>query len=605
MKINRIPNCPAATKQRKGRLLPSGAIASRLLILSAALAAAGGLKPSGAHAQPATIINPAQPGIVATRSIWAQGYAPSEFMLNGQPVKLVAYHPQVTAFFCGAAAMEMELDCTAVRNNNAPLDIMLGNGVAGANPAAAVVDGMPTKCFPAGPGAPVCWTQPGNYVQVGPGMVPTTGVQSFMYSLVHGGFPGNYKWNGNNYINPSPMFGGFGPFMGTSLDELTAGLNLMDSPANNAGIHNYVAYNLPPVPVPPNASRADWANRTMADGLAQLGIPAAAVVHGGAHWVCVIGAKTDVAPVAMGQFKIYGFYIQDPWDGYQEAMVKQGVVNDPQGRPLLPGLGEQKFCSTAVNPNRGKEDDIDWDSIFNPAGGPPLPLFGSGLGYKFEVEPIGPVPLDTGNNGQYNSIPDPSPILTNAPLTAQEALVFATNSLAGDAFLSSQPGFTNGTWVVTDAMLVRYATDGTNEGDWLLPYEGAGGTNDVTGFVMIDMETGDLDEAVWMNPGDVVPSMNLSDVETMETDEFAGIFPDDNTSAAMLNLQLTSTNSVVLTWSASSFITYSLQQNFSLTTTNWVTLTNVPTVVSNMNQVILPATAAQSFFRLITPVTGP
>jgi hypothetical protein len=293
-----------------------------------------------------------------------------------------------------------------------------------------------------------------------------------------------------------------------------------------------------------------------------------------------------------GPYKIYGFYIQDPWTGYQKVNP-----NGPNGKLLPPGLGENKFCSTRINPNR-KANDEAWAALFNPAGGPPLPFYGASLGYKLEVEPVGPVLLDTGSNGLYTSIPAPSPILTNSPLTAAQALVIGSNALASDTYISAQAGFSNGVWDVADAVRVQYPTDGPAEGDWLIPYEGSSGTNDVTGFILVDEETGDLDEAVWMDPGDDVPKMTLAEVETMEQDEFGGIYPDDNYGEPQLSIQSAGLDSILLSWQPSDLITFSLQQISSLDSTNWVTLTNVPTVVSNMNQVILPASAKQSFFQL-------
>jgi hypothetical protein len=335
----------------------------------------------------------------------------------------------------------------------------------------------------------------------------------------------------------------------------------------------------------------------------------ASIGHG-AHWITVIGVKTDVAPVLNKPYKIYGFYIRDPWTGYQQV---NPLVPAPKFKKLPEGLGENRFCSTRINPNR-MADDANWSSLFTPAFGPPLPYVGSGLGYKFEVEPIGPVQEDTGDNGLYTSIPDPSPNLTNAPLSAADALAIATSDIAGDAFIENQPGFTNGTWDVADAVEIQYPSDPSDQGDWLIPYEGSGGTNDVTGFVLIDLETGNLDEAVWMNPGDDVPSMSLADVDTMETDEFAGDYPDDNTGDNQLSIQAnsvttvngtnttTSVISVTLSWPDSDLISYTLQQNSSVTSTNWLTVTNIPVLVGGTNdQVTLPTTSALSFFRLTAP----
>jgi hypothetical protein len=527
-----------------------------------------GLAAGPAAAQP--VQNPGANGTVDT---WASGPG-----ADGHCI----YHPQVTAYFCGAATMEMELDCTAVRSQNAVIDTCLGAGVRGANPGAAAVDGAPQVCFPMQFNWPPIVYNANNIV--------VSGFQTYCYGLVHG----LNTYNGLTYNNPF-----YGPGLGTSLDDMAAGLNLMDSPANLAGPHNYISYNI---------LNPDWANRTMADALWQLGIPAAATVMHGAHWVSVVGVETDVNPVANGRFTIYGFFVQDPWTGYQQANPF-----GPNGQLLPPGLAENKFCSTRVNPNRAANDQL-WSELFNPAGGPPLPLYGSGVGYKFEVEPVGPLALDTGNNGEYSSVPAPSAILANAPITAAEALVIATNDLTADAFLNQQEGFTDGGWDLANATLIQYPTDGPNEGDWLLPYEGPGGTNDVTGFVLIDVETGDLDEAVWMNPGDVVSSMSLTNVETLETDEFLEIVPDDNAGEPQLSIQSTGTNTVVLTWPTTFLTSYAVEQTTSLAPANWVTVpVTTTTNLAGEIQAVVPVTPgqSQSFYRLvdgpvaITPITGP
>lgn len=541
-----------------------------------------------AHAAAVTINNP--DGTIDT---WAGGLDPN--IVNGNIVNLVPYHPQVTAYFCGAATMEMTMDCDSVRNNNVVADTMLGGGAAGTDPGTVAVDGATTYIFPGN----VNWTPPrfqifnfGN----GNARVPVFGVQSFMYGLVHG----LYTYNGLLYNNPWVP-----PGQGTTLDQLAAGLNLMDSPANLAGPHNYAAYNLPPTVL-----GRDYANRTMAYCIKQYGIPAAAIVQHGGHWFCVVGVKTTAPPVLNGPYKIKGFYIHDPWSGFFDAN-RQRILAQFGRQPGIEGMGENRYFTYAVNPARAPSE---WDDEFDLSpGGAPLPFYASGVGFKFEVEPIGPAPVDTGNNGEYNSIPDPSPTLPNAPLAAADALVYATNDIAGDAYIGSQPGFNDGGWDVADATVVQYPTDTPGEGDWLIPYDGSGGTNDVTGFVLIDMQTGNLDEAVWMNPGDDVTSMSLQDVDEMETDEYAGNYLEDNVGSPELTIQSITTNSVLINWPLSSFASFSLQQNSDLTTTNWVNVTNATSVMDGEDQVILPTTAAQSFFRLYsttldaiaTPVGNP
>jgi hypothetical protein len=63
---------------------------------------------------------------------------------------------------------------------------------------------------------------------------------------------------------------------------------------------------------------------------------------------------------------------------------------------------------------------------------------------------------------------------------------------------------------------------------------------------------------------------------------------------------LTSTNAVLVAWPAA-LTGYDLEQNADLATPNWLAVTNVPELVGSEEQVILPAAAAQSFYRLHKP----
>jgi DNA/RNA endonuclease G (NUC1) len=62
-----------------------------------------------------------------------------------------------------------------------------------------------------------------------------------------------------------------------------------------------------------------------------------------------------------------------------------------------------------------------------------------------------------------------------------------------------------------------------------------------------------------------------------------------------LTIMLTNLNSIVLSWSSSS-TNFMLQQNSDLTTTNWMDVTNS---VIGQNQIILPLSSENSYFRLI------
>jgi hypothetical protein len=69
---------------------------------------------------------------------------------------------------------------------------------------------------------------------------------------------------------------------------------------------------------------------------------------------------------------------------------------------------------------------------------------------------------------------------------------------------------------------------------------------------------------------------------------------------APLNLSLSPTNTLVFTWTTSTD-GYLLQANASLSTTNWVTLTNAPVTVGSNNQIVLPTPASNQFYRLTMP----
>jgi hypothetical protein len=67
-----------------------------------------------------------------------------------------------------------------------------------------------------------------------------------------------------------------------------------------------------------------------------------------------------------------------------------------------------------------------------------------------------------------------------------------------------------------------------------------------------------------------------------------------------LSLDFSRPNSVVFTWPFTNS-PYRLQSAASVTSTNWVTLTNVPVDVGTNNQIVLPLSSGMHFFRLTLP----
>jgi hypothetical protein len=78
----------------------------------------------------------------------------------------------------------------------------------------------------------------------------------------------------------------------------------------------------------------------------------------------------------------------------------------------------------------------------------------------------------------------------------------------------------------------------------------------------------------------------------------------DNVSVVLtyppLSLGFSRPNSLVFTWPFTNS-PYRLQSAASVTSTNWMTLTNVPVNVGTNNQLVLPVSAGMQFFRLTLP----
>jgi lysozyme len=88
----------------------------------------------------------------------------------------------------------------------------------------------------------------------------------------------------------------------------------------------------------------------------------------------------------------------------------------------------------------------------------------------------------------------------------------------------------------------------------------------------------------------------------VDLDEFNGAMSDIQAFAnpPSLDIALTGTNEISVTWSTFA-IGYGLQQNPNLGTTNWVSVTNTPSVVSNREQVVLATSTNHVYLRLFHP----
>jgi hypothetical protein len=400
------------------------------------------------------------------------------------------YHFQVTNYFCGAASMEMMLDTPVTTNGASPsfnpnVTSLLAAGDGGS---------VPPNPFP---------------------RTPNAGAQASIYSLVHGGAfaPQSTEYGGFSiYNNPA-----YGP--GTDPIGFRNGLNAIDNSTNasnaavstlsgNAGVngnHQYAAYG--GNTFPSTIFYANQASSTVAAALIAYGVPASVSVNHGGHWIDVNGVATSTIA---GTTYINGFFVRDPWTGYATSQ------NQPNR-----GLGINTYLRYGYDNRAGGGQRLGaWFNNFTPA--PNSSNAGLGNGYMIEVEPQGPELPDTSGDFSIPTLPE----LPEA--TGPQADADANADLATTANLSSMPGFENGSFDANpaDEMLLSMQGDNTGEGDWLIPYEGIGGVNDVTGAVLIDADTGVIDQATWFDPAS---PMTLADVNSMFQSEAAGTAdPMDN-----------------------------------------------------------------------------
>lgn len=447
----------------------------------------------------------------------AVGFASSA---HGQIVNLVipdGYHSQVTDYFCGAASMEMELDTPAVLNNNIPITNLIAQG-----------DG---NTVPDGAAPPA--VQLANVGGVG--VLTSAAAQTFIYNVVHSN---QNTFNNLSYSNPFWPAG-----KGTDTNGLQAGLNILDNPTVNnnggqfpgVGSHAYASYNLLPT-----FAGGDLASRTIASALTQYNVPAVVGVESGAHYISVYGVSTNgVAAAPNANYSINGFLVHDPWTGYAVSQFNQGNAAPAAaggfglgfntylryGYDIVPGGVPVQLPNGNIVPIR----PAPWFQIFNPSGNQGAPAAFTGTGYKFEVEPQGPELPDTGDNGLFNSLPA-APTELSQELNASGADSMALTDLAANPTLQNEPGLIGGSFDTADESLMTLTGDVAGQGDWLIPYDGAGGINDVTGAVLIDAATGVLDAATWMDPSDPIQSMTLAEIDQLTADNLSGLFPNDNNS---------------------------------------------------------------------------
>lgn len=417
----------------------------------------------------------------------------------------LVYHAQVTSYYCGSATVEMMLDNATVRANNPYVNFMLTapdpapasffnpitgqDATFGAIPFNAV-NNINQSIHPTYGLLVIPGVNNGNPVSV-----TTYGPQLAIYDLAHGAGTftpavGPNAGHTFSYLNLAQPWGA-----GSGINGQQVELNLFDNAnVGGEGIHAYTAYNV---------ASFNVANRTIANAIADYGVPAGGVFYNGAHAMAVTGVRTDVQPVRNQPYNILGFFVDDPWYGYA---VNRGLPANQRG------LDPHDFVSNVPEGNLPSR----WARIFTPSPGEiGEGAYASGAGFKFVVEPQGPEALDDGTFGS-SMLPVP-PLLTD--LDGPGALSAANSLLASDADLSSKYGLSGGMFDGSHLSLL----DPLGEDDWLVPYEKSGA---YTGAFLISAHYGILEEASWIDAGD--SSFNLTDLLGEYQGIEEGFHPNDN-----------------------------------------------------------------------------
>lgn len=286
--------------------------------------------------------------------------------------------------------------------------------------------------------------------------------------------------------------------LGTDPLAVAATMNLADGT-----FHTYAWYGFAPT-----AFGANAASRTLADSLIDFDVPGSIVINHGGHWIDVNGVTTN-RPIAWDQpYLITGFFVRDPWYGYARAN-------------RLPPIGNLGTNTWLAYNNR------QWFRYFNP--NPLLPRSPYAGQYAMVLEPTGPQAED---NGLNDSTP-PTPPNLPSELTASQAITTAAADLASDSALNTQFGLTNGGFDpnTADALLLQLPGDSRTQGDWLIPYDGSGGHNDVTGALVINADTGTIDQATWISNSQT--PMSLTQVQQTFQDQYSGKLVRDDIDAAL------------------------------------------------------------------------
>jgi MYXO-CTERM domain-containing protein len=224
-------------------------------------------------------------------------------------------------------------------------------------------------------------------------------------------------------------------------------------------------------------------NRQLVRQLRETGVPAAALINGGLHWVNVRGFESkNVA----GNEVIEGFYVRDPWDN----------------RGGTAGLGRNVFLADTAG---------GWRKSFNPVDAQWRGTWGGD--YTF-------VAATVRNNNLIDLNWTPKSDLPRGPrIDTVTAAAIATTYISTTPGLFAEFSLSSGAFNSSVFSTLTWAGDSSDTEDYLLPlFSGSS----ITGAALVDAFSGEVEQVTWFSASD---NISFSTLSTYYSELYAGIIP--------------------------------------------------------------------------------
>lgn len=224
-------------------------------------------------------------------------------------------------------------------------------------------------------------------------------------------------------------------------------------------------------------------NTALVHQLRNTGIPAAALINGGMHWIDVRGCETTNVG---GNERIDGFYVRDPWDN----------------RGGTAGLGRNAFLADTAG---------GWRKYFNPVGA----FAGTWSGDHTFVAAT----VNNNNLIDLNTIPNTDRPRMATQIGTPAAVAFASTFIMSKPGLASEPAFAGGGFSSSLFSTLTWSGDASNTQDYLLPYLTGG---NITGAAIVDAFSGEVEQVTWFSSSEAI---SFGDLTSYYERVYQGIIP--------------------------------------------------------------------------------